>query len=85
MVFPLLARRRFLLSFGSSHLHQRRYCGNQTLCKQILTGCYPSDTIALELCVGNSFMSCALNNFTPHLKPYPVFVATHQLAITEHP
>ena len=58
-----------MLSFESSHLYRRRYCRKQQLCKHILTGCYPSDTITLEPCVGNSFMPCALNNFTPHLEP----------------
>lgn len=85
MVFPSLARRRFMLSFESSHLYRRRYRREQKLCKHILTGCYPSDTITLEPCVGNSFMPCALNNFTPHLEPYPVSIAAHQLARTEHP
>lgn len=85
MVFPSLARRQFLLSFESSHLYRRRYRREQKLCKHILTGCYPSDTITLEPCVGNNVMPCALNNFTPHLEPYPVSIAAHQLARTEHP
>lgn len=36
MVFPSLARRRFLLSFESSHLYRRRYRREQKLCKHIL-------------------------------------------------
>ncbi len=39
----------------------------------------------LSWCMGNSFMPCVLNSFTPRLEPCPVSIAAHQLARIEHP